>query len=91
MFSTKRAAALLLVSQGMLAQACESVLYTLDNSPEAAYVVSMCVSMNGTIMDSYKTPTGGKGLSGTETSDAPAVGSLFGADSVIVSGNVSIL
>ena len=64
------------------------VLYTLDNNPAGASIAAMGLSENGTIMGTMLTPTGGNGSNGVVAPGQPAVGSTFGAHSVVAEDGV---
>ena len=49
----------------------------------------MMVSGNGTISGITQTPTEGRGLSGITGPGQPAIGALFGANSVVTGDDVS--
>ena len=77
------------VSHAWSTPQCPSSLYALSNDPQGASIVAMCVDASGTISGTVMTSTEGKGLAGRKGPGQPAVGSLFGSDSVVVSGNVT--
>jgi hypothetical protein len=66
-----------------------AAIYVLNNDPNGASIISAAVNRNGSLSSPTVTTTGGKGLAAIVGQGQPGVGSLFGANSVVVENNVS--